>query len=48
MLQAYGKTADEWGDVPAEVRLFHEIAWNEEQERRDDATDDSGLQSYRR
>lgn len=35
MLQAYGKTADEWGDIPPDVRCFHEAAWREEQRRRE-------------
>lgn len=39
MLQAYGKTADEWGNLPAEVRAFHETAWNEQQRRMDNQTD---------
>lgn len=34
MLQAYGKTADEWGDLPGDVRHFHEVAWGEEQRRK--------------
>ncbi|WP_158228655.1 hypothetical protein [Halorubrum sp. C191] len=33
MLQSYGKTADEWGDLPPEVRYFHEQAWIEQGER---------------
>ena len=34
MCQAYGKTIDEWGMLPGDVRYFHERAWREEQERR--------------
>ena len=40
MLQAYGKTADEWGELPPEVRHFHEAAWNEQQRRRNEAAND--------
>lgn len=36
MLQKYGKTADEWGRLPPEVRYFHEAAWNEQQRRADE------------
>ena len=34
MLQAYGKTANEWGSLPPDVRHFHEVAWRAEQEQK--------------
>jgi hypothetical protein len=34
MLQSYGKTADEWGDLPPDVRYFHEVAWRAEGKRK--------------
>lgn len=33
-------TADAWGELPDEVRYFHEQAWQEERRREDDRTDD--------
>lgn len=40
MLRSFGKTADEWGELPAEVRAFHELAHNEHQRRKQDRQDD--------
>lgn len=40
MLKSYGKTADEWGELPPDVRLFHTLAWAEEQERKQDEYED--------
>jgi len=33
LLSQFGKTADEWGELPADVRHFHESA-HQERERR--------------
>jgi len=40
LLARFGKTADEWGQLPAEVRHFHEIAFAEQQQQVADAQDD--------
>ena len=39
MLKEYGKTADEWGELTPEVRHFHEVAWQAEQDQRQEGRD---------
>jgi len=33
LLSQFGKTADEWGELPPDVRHFHENAYKEQQSR---------------
>lgn len=47
MLQAYGKTPDEWGELPRETRHFLETAWNEKREREAEAQDEIDVEGLR-
>lgn len=43
MLRQFGLTADEWGDLPADVRHFHERAEAEYRQREREQHDDNEL-----
>lgn len=40
MLQAYGMVPSEFGELSADERLFIQLAWVEEQERKQDEYED--------